>query len=909
MSVSIKFDANQNYQAEAVSSVLDLFVGWNAHNLAEVVGTDSFGLFGESYAANEWGISDRDLLENVKRIQARTRVDGVGNEKPIIPEAKRLAEESDGSEIRDFSLEMETGTGKTYVYLRTAIELYLQYGLTKFIVVVPSVAIREGVQSSIELLRPHFASVYPGLNWDSMVYESKAVNKLREFASARHLQILIINSASFVKQDNLIKLPTDDLNGMTPISFIQAVKPIVIMDEPQKLEGEATKNAIAELNPLFKLRYSATHKNDHCLIYRLGPVDAFDLKIVKRIQVLSVSAEENQNTAYVELVKVNKTGVPTATLRVNKPHARTTIQVKDEDKLWVETGLSVYEGWAVEDIEVNPDLIRFTNGRVIYAGSSTETDDDWWRKAQIAAAIEEHLDKELSLYRKVAADDIKPMKVLSLFFIDKVVHYANQDSKYRIWFEELYKSISAKPMYKKLNLPSAEDAHKGYFATKSGGVAKDSNGKSEDDKLAYDLIMRNKQKLLSREEPVRFIFSHSALSEGWDNPNVFVICNLQESKSDIKRRQQIGRGLRLPVMENGERSFDESVNWLTIIATESFEQFAKNLQGEIEEDTGEKFENRIQRHEKPVPLKLKKDALENPDFKALWESIRPRTKYDLEFADARFIEVATDRFKKAGIEDPIRVPKIFAERAKLHMTTAAGVEVGNKDKTQNYSMAGDIVVPDILKDLANQVGVARATIYEVIQQSGRSAEAKINPAVFRNQLKQSLQESLAALLVKDKGISYKKIDPSEENSSWDAKFFEDKQPEALPGTLVHLNNGKTIYDAIPVDSGVERQFAKDLDDHPEVTFFLKLPDWFKVDTPIGKYNPDWALVRKMDTGEKRLYLVRETKGSPVLDNIFRESERWKVTFGRRHFDAIQVDYKVVKTVSDLDRDQPDQISV
>jgi type III restriction enzyme len=909
MTVSIKFDANQSFQSEAIASVVDLFSGWNSESTSSFNAHGKFGLFGESYTSNGWGISDDDLVENVRRIQSRTRPDGVGNLRDIVPLDKRIPQSQKGSDLRNFNLEMETGTGKTYVYLRTAIELNLQYGLTKFIIVVPSVAIREGVKSSIDLLRPHFSSVYPGLTWDSMVYESKSVNKLREFASAKNLQILIINSASFVRDDNLIKLPTDDLNGLTPISFIQAVNPALILDEPQKLEGVATQRAIAELNPLFTLRYSATHRTDYCMLYRLGPIDAYDLKLVKRIQVLSVSADENQNTAYVELLKVNRSGVPTASIRVNKSLGRTSITVKLKDDLSIVTGLSVYEGWIVEDIEVEPALIRFTNGFVVQEGTSTDTEDDWWRRAQIAATIEEALEKELVIRRKVDQDVLKPMKVLTLFFIDKVAHYVKEESKYRRWFEELYTTISAKPIYKKLNLPPADKVHRGYFATKSGGVAKDSNGKSAEDKEAYDLIMRNKQQLLSIEEPVRFIFSHSALSEGWDNPNVFVICNLQETRSDVKRRQQIGRGLRLPVMSNGERTNRDDIAWLTVIATESFENFAKKLQVEIEEETGEKFGERIKRHEKPIPLKLKPEALETPEFKALWESIKPRTTYSLEFADENFVELAEARFRKLGVSDPLVKPRIYAERAKLDMDAASGIQVGSTQKTQSYQLEVDIKVPDILRDLASHLGISRTAIHEVIKRSGRTDEAKINPASFRNQLLASLQAALADLLVRDRGILYEKIDPDEANSGWDARLFEQKMPEALPSTLVELKNGKTIYDSIPVDSNVERKFALDLDDHPEIKFFLKLPDWFKVDTPIGRYNPDWAILRELLSGETKLYLVRETKGSPKLDHIFRETERWKVTFGRRHFDAIEVDYKVVKTVRDLDVDQPDQVDV
>jgi type III restriction enzyme len=419
-------------------------------------------------------------------------------------------------------------------------------------------------------MKEHFKEVYSGVQYDSYVYDSKNAAKLRQFATAQHLQILVMNIQAFNGDGRIIMRESDNLNGMRPVDFITAVNPVIILDEPQKLEGLGQKGAIDGLNPIFRLRYSATHKNPHCLVYRLGPIDAYERRLVKRIEVLSMTAEEDLNLAYVELRTVNVGGAaPTATVTINSQNGRVQKNLKLGDSLREITGKSVYEGWEVEQItassESEPGYLEFRNGRRVFVTQNTDVEQSWWQRAQIQTAIQRHFDTELKLKFAAENGEISPIKPLTLFFIDRVANYDPEDGKFKLWFDELYNEVlSANRRFRSLELPSAVEARAGYFAT-SKGKAKDTNGDTSDDSAAYDLIMKNKERLLSPDEPVRFIFSHTALSEGWDNPNVFTICNLQEVKSEVKRRQQIGRGLRLPVMSNGERCRNEQYNVLTVI--------------------------------------------------------------------------------------------------------------------------------------------------------------------------------------------------------------------------------------------------------------------------------------------------------------------------------------------------------
>lgn len=907
MAVAIKFEGNQNYQIEAIEAVTGLFEGFSEIEATLDGALPSFvdnGLFQESLFGNRMPVSDRQLHENLRAVQAREIDDPSGTVRVAVPiELQQPATLKHPA--RDFSIEMETGTGKTYVYIRTAIELYLKHGIRKFVIVVPSIAIREGVLTSLRLTKDHFRELYSGIQYDAYAYSSKNVTKLRQFATSSHLEILVMNVQAFSSDLNIIKRPTDQLSGFAPIQFIEAVQPVLIMDEPQKLGGEKAAAAISALNPLFSLRYSATHKDLHHLLYRLTPIDAYQRELVKQIEVLSVTADRNENVAYVSVEKVtaSKTSV-TATLKVNKKSGKNkSLPIKRNTDLEDETGLPIYKGWVVEDIRVTDygNVVEFQNGVQLFEGDSTGVEKDLLHRAQLRAAVHAHFETELRLLQARERGAIQEMKPLTLFFIDHVKSYAPDSSKLKKWFAEEYEAIKADRKYALLSMPDAGDAHKGYFASKKG-IAVDSKEKangdsSAQDAEAFELIMVAKERLLSPEEPVRFIFSHSALAEGWDNPNVFVICNLQEVKSTVRRRQQLGRGLRLPVMVDGERCRLRDYNRLIVIASEEFQQYADGLQVEIAEESGIKIPpGYVRKHDSRKRLKLKKDFELDPAFQELWTRIAPRTRYRLSFTSEELIKRSVEKLKK---EPNVPRPVITMQGQIIDEIGEHAEIVGGRVRViaQKYQQAISFEVPDVLKELSSRLPVSRATIFEVIERSGRKGEIARNPSVFVDQVHRSIRDALAGLLMdKETGLQYRQIEPGPE-SEWDAQLFYDRIPEVYEDTLVSVK--KSIYEEIPCDSKIERAFAEAIDQMDDVELFVKLPDWFKIDTPVGGYNPDWAIVMKDESGRRELYLVRETKGTAEKEQLFREPEKWKVTFGSRHFQAIKVDYDMIKTADQI----------
>ena len=904
MSVEIKFDSNQAFQEEAIASVVDLFVGANEGTFAVVDEGSESALFEQLLFSNRLDISREQLISNLEKVQRRKRVKSTGEVSDVIPSDLVAKIEPEEWPI-DFSIEMETGTGKTYVYIRTAIELYLKYGISKFVIVVPTIAIREGVISTLGLTREHFKEMYSGIQYDSYVYDSKNVNRLRQFDTSSHLQILIINIAAFNKDDNIIHKKVDALGGKAPIDFIKAVKPVIIIDEPQKLSSELAKDSIRDLNPLLRLRYSATHKELHHLVYRLSPLDAYELRLVKRIDVLSMKADLNLNVPYLELRKITSTsGSVTATLGLSKNGSIKQFTVSRNSDIELIVGSKIYEGWIVEDIlaqtEYEPAKIEFSNGRILRVGSNTGIDSDLRQRAQIRSTIQDHFDTELLLKQKTDLGEIYPTKPLTLFFIDRVANYADEESKFRVWFEEEYESVSKIRKYRNLEMPQAKDAHSGYFASTKQGLKDSKEGKgNREDEEAYDLIMRSKQKLLSFDVPVRFIFSHSALSEGWDNPNVFTICNLQDSQSDVRRRQQIGRGLRLPVMANGERCRVEEVNHLTIVATESFEEFAASLQKELRDENGIEFEGIIRNKRERVDLIPKDEFWDIPGFEDLWKRISLRTRYSLNFTTDSLVDEAVRRLKNC---EPILEIKFNVSKHMIgEISKEKGIVQSRVSVKAAKSLGIEIRFPDVLGELSSVTPLSRSTISRVILESGRLEEARKNPIQFIDQVKTSLFGALAATLKDHDGIQYQPLKGESDDAKWSMEFFKSRVSKAYESSLEKVT--KSIYDYIPVDSEIERQFARGLEAREDVDLFIKLPGWFKIDTPVGGYNPDWAIVRRDEENVKSVYLVRETKGTTNLDELFREAEVWKVVFGGEHFKAIGVDYKMVKQASDLDKDE------
>jgi type III restriction enzyme len=887
-----------------------------------------------------------------------------------------------------FSIEMETGTGKTYVYLRTIFELNKRYGFTKFVVVVPNIAIREGVLASIDLLRDHLRGLYDNVPFDATVYDSKHLGRVRQFATANTIQLLVMNIQAFqkdVEEDsdpskaNIINRAQDRMSGRRPIEFIQASNPVVVLDEPQNMESDAAAAAIDRLSPFCTLRYSATHRKAYNRVYRLGPVDAYDMNLVKRIEVASVVADDNPNAAYIRLKSVDVTKLR-AQLTINHGSGSgfktKNVWVKTGDDLSLKSdGRQEYaDGWIVSDISFRSgaEAVEFTNGSEVTISQASASFDEEIQRSQVVETVRQHLDKERTL---------APLgvKVLSLFFIDKVANYRATDDdgnpalgKIGQWFEEAYAEYAAKPRYATLDLPTVDRVHAGYFSVDKKQQPKDTRGDSADDIDTYDLIMRDKERLLSANEPVRFIFSHSALREGWDNPNVFQICTLNETRAADRKRQEIGRGLRLPVNQDGERLHDPLINRLTVIANEAYDHFAKALQTEYEEDTGERFgvvpkhafakiplppepgtepsamgqsesrnlwdhlcasgylnaegvvqpkfnpgaddfelavpngmepiraeitdavsrfvfANRIVNAKKRQSVRFRKQVMLDSAFKSLWDRISKRTKYRVSLSSD---DLATAAARAIADAAPIEPPKVRVRVVELEHS-AAGIAADKHVDQHEYKTAAPRFLPDILADLQNETDLTRSTLVRILRDSGRLTDFAINPQAFTVLVTGKINSALHRQMVD--GIKYEPIT----GLSWEMHRLEPDASDEIERYAARLynvqNTTKTLYDHIEIDSEVERRFAKGLDDNTNVKFFMKLPAWFTVDTPIGPYNPDWALVFE---GSERVYLVRETKGSVDLDEL-RRREETKIKCARRHFDAIGVDYEVTASVEDM----------
>jgi type III restriction enzyme len=885
MAVEIRFDANQQYQRDAIDSIVELFAGQEAIEQSVTVPGlgDEEALFAELVFGNSLSLAPETVHTNLRRVQDRPVEGEDGTIAAAIGDPLRRKLDS-GEMPLEFKLEMETGTGKTYVYLRTIAELHLKYGFRKFVIVVPSVAIREGVLNSLGLLREHIRDVYDGLQYDFHVYDSNALTRVRQFATASHLQIMVVNIAAMTGDANtrVIHRPTDAMNGYAPIEFLNACRPIV--DEPQSLDGPTQVPAIDELRPLFRVGYSATPPDGPHLVYRLTPVDAYAQRLVKRIGVFSIVRDADPNEAYVEVTKVTATpnGVTAgavihkATRQGTKP---TRITLKKDDDLFELSGKrDLYSGWTVEDIHADLGLVEFGNGHRVAVGASSSEADDQQQRLMLRQAIESHFDKELELYRQHRREVVPArIKPLTLFFVERVADYAPEGAKLRVWFEEEYEAVRADAKYRVLSMPDVGDAHDGYFAVTSKGVAKEAKADSKDAADAFERIMQKKQELLGFEEPLRFIFSHSALAEGWDNPNVFTICNLQDGRSTMRKRQQVGRGLRLPVMENGDRCHVDDVNVLTVIARESFATFAAALQKEIEEETGVSFMDRIIDLRETKTVRLDEDALESTHFAELWQHISPKTSYQLQFSTDAVVADALKRIDAMPALEPVKF-RLSKDVVEIGSTGLAGA--GGQHRGEVVAVSAR-KIPDVVSELCRRLPLSRATIVRILKECDRLEDVKVNPAVFVDQVAEAINQALYDQAAK--GTVYRPV-----GESWSADLIRERhQEETVASRVVAVNN--SVTDHVVCDSEVEERFAEFLDSRPDIPLFLKLPEWFKVPTPLGNYNPDWAFVREEPTGQM-VYLVRETKGHSDIEKLRFEAEGWKIEFGQAHFKAIGVDY-------------------
>ncbi|MFP1742916.1 DEAD/DEAH box helicase family protein [Lonsdalea quercina] len=975
------FDSRQQYQLDAINAVVDLFDGQpkDADKIAIALrgcvasreGELDLGIEQEIGAiGNHLVLDEGTILANLQTVQDRNGLEV----------SEKLFDDK-----LDFDIEMETGTGKTYVYLRTVFELAKKYGFTKFIVLVPSVAIREGVNTSIRLMREHFRSLYPAQPFDADVYSGDRAEEVQAFATATNVQILVmtIDAIRGNKNTRIIHQQRDKLNGLRPLDYLKGTHPVVIMDEPQNMESLLSQSAVGELDPVFTLRYSATHKQRRNLVYRLDPVDAHDLGLVKQIVVAEVAQHGADVAPYVKLLEVKDTKAAKLELACRKADgsiARRRKKVKPHQELSDVTGNPAYAGWRINALSIaafgEPASIELTpNGTRLREGESLGGATGAIYKEMIRETVREHLRKE-AMFRPLG------IKVLSLFFVDKVasflgdgVNNENANGEFTQWFDEVFREErSQSDVYQKLLPRDPCELRRAYFSqlkTRGGTTFVDSSGITAKDDDAYKLIMQDKQRLLDDAEPVRFIFSHSALREGWDNPNVFQICTLREMGAETERRQTLGRGLRLPVaktVKGYERVADRSIAQLTVVANESYATFAQNLQAEYK-DAGvaigrvrlnefaklmkrdphgamtddmlgfkassaifKHLENAgfikdgkttslflpdaegfslhlpaefkryeadiircilnagIEKYVKPVSLRAKrkfnKELYASPEFEKLWSAISQKTTYRVTVKRPMLIEACIKAIKAEPRIQPLRID-----------VTRAGVRVlrggtqGQELGARTVDLKGSYDLPDLIGELQRSTSLTRKTLVDILIGSGRLNEFIANPNDFVTLVRRCIEGELQQVIVD--GVQYEKIGGSvyeirelQADGLAEKDFFKE-----------HLyrveHTEKTDFDCVVFDGGSdspERKFAEFLDHREDIRLFMKLPPKFRIDTPVGPYNPDWTII-KSENGEDRIYMVRETK-STMDEKKRRPCENVKIKSAEAHFREIGVEYAV-----------------
>ena len=975
------FDASQQYQLDAIDSVVGLFDGQPKD--ADKLVTALRGAV--SVEEDDQAALDLDLMQEVGAIGNNLVLDG-----ELVLANLQNVQDKNGLQVSgkladkdnlDFDIEMETGTGKTYVYLRTIFELAEKYSFTKFIILVPSVAIREGVSTSIRLMREHFHEIYPSQPFDSLVYSGKNAEEVQAFATSTNVQILIMTIDSIRGDENtrIIHQTRDKLNGLRPIDYLKATHPVVIMDEPQNMESQLSQSAVGELSPAFTLRYSATHKKQRNVIYRLDPVDAHDLGLVKQIVVAEVRQQGADATPYIKLISVKHDKHWTARLELSVRNAaghleRKELVVRQNQELSDNrlTANQAYEGIWVSEMNLGvggePASVELNLHGLLVEGETIGGATGAIYKEMIRETIREHFRKEAQLRPR-------GIKVLSLFFVDKVASYLGDgsnnddaDGDFVKWFDEVFTEERAKSAKWKELLPQDPiELRRAYFSQIKRGkklVAQDSSGTTKADDDAYELIMQDKERLLDEREPVRFIFSHSALREGWDNPNVFQICTLREMGAETERRQTIGRGLRLPVKETAqgyERVADRGIATLTVVANESYQQFAKSLQNEYraagveigkvrvnefakiaardkngvvtDDQIGFAKSEEIYKHltahgfitdgmvtskflpgtldftlELPAPLKvyeneivelvqnaslekyikpksdrkartLNKAIYITPEFEAFWEAISRKTTYRVSVVRDDLIASSIKVIQDAPPVEPLRI-QITRAGVRVLRGGAKGEELG----IRNADLKGSYELPDIITELQTATSLTRKTIVDILVGTGRLGEFIGNPNDFISLVKRSLQSELAKIVVE--GIQYEKIAGYVYELRELQKDGAEEKDRFLDQMYKVRNQQKTDFDYVVYDSDVERQFAEKLDSREDVKLFMKLPAKFRIPTPVGDYNPDWAIIKQED-GEDKIYMIRETK-STLDDAKLRPAELAKMKSAKRHFEAIGI---------------------
>lgn len=987
--MKLHFEPDLDYQMRAIESVVDLFRGQEINRteftvtrrpLAERTGQTSLDLGAFLGSQGELGLVESELGIGNRLMLLNDEI--IGNLQNI--QLRNGLAPSTALTSGDFTVEMETGTGKTYVYLRTIFELNRRYGFTKFVIVVPSVAIKEGVYKTLQITEDHFKGLYSGQPFNYFLYDSAKLGQVRNFATSPNIQIMVVTVGAINKKDvnNLYK-DNEKTGGDRPIDLIRATLPILIVDEPQSVDGGlsgAGKNALGEMNPLCTLRYSATHADKHHMVYRLDAVDAYERKLVKQIEVASMEVEGGHNKAYVRFVSASSgKGRITARVEIDVQDGRSVhrkqMTVQDGDDLQELTRRAVYADCRIGEIRTakNSQLleVRFPGGEAFLSPGQAvgDVDADAMKRLMIRRTIQEHLEKE----KRLAPLGVK---VLSLFFIDAVEHYRSYDEdgnslkgKYARIFEEEYRRAAKLPefvsLFKEVDLSSeAEEVHDGYFsidkARRWTDTADNNQAGRDSAERAYSLIMKDKEKLLSFDTKLKFIFSHSALKEGWDNPNVFQICALREMGTERERRQTIGRGLRLCVNQKGERLRGFEINTLTVIATESYEDFAENLQREIEADTGIRF-GIVERHQfaaipmtkadgstamlgfensaaifehlktqgfidakgkvqdtlraalkdgtlalpkaleshlaavrdvlrkisgkldiknaaERVVVKTRQAILESAEFRALWDRIKHKTIYRVYFDNEKLI---ADCGKAIADGPPVSKARVRIRKADLSIGQG-GVEATERDQNSGTIVTieeGDIALPDVLTDLQDRTQLTRKSLVRILTECGRLKDFKRNPQAFIELAGEVINRTKRLALVD--GIKYQRI--GDEYYYGQELFKKDE----LLGYMKNIlkDTMKSVFEHVVYDSAtIERTFAEQLEKNESVKVYAKLPAWFQVPTPLGTYNPDWAVLVEV-SGEERIYFVVETKGSLFADDL-RDIEAAKMECGKAHFKAL-----------------------
>ncbi len=985
--MKLHFEPNLDYQHVAIESVCDLFRGQETCRTEFTVTRDAAAAQqAMAFAQSDLGIGNRlqllddEILANLAAIQLRNGL------RP-----------SESLASGDFTVEMETGTGKTYVYLRTVFELNRRYGFAKFVIVVPSVAIKEGVYKTLQMTEDHLRSLYGNTPFEYFLYDSSKLGQVRNFATSPHIQIMVVTVGAINKRDvALIYKDTEKTGGEKPIDLIRATRPILIVDEPQSVDGGLEgrgKEALSAMHPLCTLRYSATHADKHHMLYRLDAVDAYERGLVKQIEVASLEVKGGHNKPYVKLLATsNKRGSFSAKVELDVQQlmgvARKPVTVYPGDDLEQVTGRAVYADCLVQNIgcKLGEEYLELSTLEkpLRVEEAAGDVDQDAMKRLMIRRTIEEHLEKELRLRPQ-------GIKVLSLFFIDKVEHYRSYvegvatRGKYALMFEDEYRKAAAKPKYRTLFAEvdldaDATEVHDGYFSIDKKGAwtetAENNQGNRENAERVYNLIMKDKERLLSFETKLKFLFSHSALREGWDNPNVFQICAIREMGTERERRQTIGRGLRLCVHSGtGERVRGFDVNTLTVIATEGYEEFAANLQREIEADAGIRF-GVVEKHQfafirvadnagrvtalgvekseqiwahmkdacyldakgnvqaalrkalrddtlalpelfKPqlpqVQEVLRKLAgkleiknaderktihtrqavLHSEEFRALWDRIKHKTTYRVQFDNDKLIQDCADAIRRCP---PVTRTRVQIRKADLTIGRGGVLSEETSVAAPIVLEEADIELPDILTDLQDKTQLTRRSLVKILTGSERLEDFIRNPQQFIEIASESIQRAKRLALVD--GIRYQRLGSE---AYYAQELFEQ---EELTGYLKNmLGANKSIYEHVVYDSaGVERTFAEQLEKNEAVKVYAKLPGWFTIPTPLGTYNPDWAVLVDKD-GFERCYFVVETKSSLFAEDL-RNKESGKIECGKAHFETLaegssSAEYIIARNIDDL----------